>query len=200
MANTKAFIAAGLALVAVIFVFLGLFTNGWATGEEGGFEAGIGLREMETSGGGMSMDFSLSELADLEETANEAGKDIEGYEESTYNQDLNMAGLIAYIVLWIAAITCIGALVFAILGGIGKSGKLGVQLGFAGGALMLLAAIIWVILKPKLEDPMGIGWTFYIIIVGGVLQCVGGGLMIGCKKAGGEAAPEPAAAPEQPPW
>ena len=191
MANVKAFIAAGLALVAVIFIFLGLFTRGWITGGEEGVDIGYGLRDMEVSGGGSSLTVDLDEGE---------GEDAE---------DVDSAGLTAYIILWIAVLAGIGALVFAILGGIGKmGGKIGVILGFATGGLMLLAAILYAIMTPEFPDELGFGWAFYIIIVGGVLQCVGGGLMIGCNKAGGEApppvgAPEPgfpAQPPEQPPW
>ena len=192
MANTKAFIAAGLALVAVIFIFLGLFTRGWVTGGEEGVDIGYGLRDMEVSGGGFSMTMDLDEGE---------GEDAE---------DIDSAGLTAYIILWIAVLAGIGALVFAILGGIGKmGGKIGVILGFATGGLMILAVILYAVLTPEFDDSVGWGWAFYLVIVGGVLQCVGGGLMIGCRKEEGGGAPPPmgppepgfpAQPPEQPPW
>ena len=200
MVNVRAFVALGLSVVAIIFLFLGLFSNGWATGEADFFgakiEVGYGLREMEMSAMGESMSESLSTLADQEKEANKAMEDEEDYEEMTFAQDMNTAGLIGYIILWVALLACIAAVVFAILSGIGKmSGALGVTFGFIGGVLLLGAGIIWVILKPELESPLGLGWAFYLVIIGGVMQCVGGGLMIGIKKDGGGAPAPPPGGP-----
>jgi len=210
MANVRAFIAAGLAVVAVILVFLGLFSNGWQTGEieekelDIKQEINVGLREVETTttfGG-----FSQTAGGDIAQAAQDM-KDLDAPKEQVdFFDDLNNAGFISYIILWVAVLVGISAIVFAILGAIGKmAGKNGMILGFAAGGSILLAAILYAVMSPStpksmegsMWDEASLGWAFYVVIIGGVLQCVGGGMMIGIKKGG---APAPGAPiPGQPP-
>ncbi len=193
MANKTILLAVCLSVVVIIIVLVGLFSNEWVTarweakpiggdstqsnGEIGGMgtigsgERHYGLREIRIvnhEGHNYFMD-----LSDIAETGNE------------HAEDMNTAGLTAYIILWITNVICIGAIMFAILGGLNKmSKKPGIILGFIGGGLILLSTILYTTMTPEfIEDMnMGFGWAFYLVISGGVIQCVGGGLMIEKKK------------------
>ena len=197
MVNIRAFIAAGLALVAVVLVFIGLFSNGWLTGEiedktfDAIMELDGGLREAEmtTTVGNQSQ----SEGGTYSEAAQDLTDLNASKEQVNYFEDLNTAGSIAYFILWGSVLICIAAIVFAILGAVGKmTGKNGMIIGFAAGVFITVAAILFAVMSPSAPDSMkdtiwekaSLGWTFYLVIVGGVLQCVGGGLMIGIKKKG----------------
>lgn len=103
-------------------------------------------------------------------------------EDYKYLKVYDKAGLIAYVILWVSLGVCIVATVFTILGRLGMmGGKIGKILGFAGGGLILLAAILWLIMIPDLNPPFSIGWTFYVVILGGFLQ-IGSALIMEVKK------------------
>ena len=173
--NMKELVAMGMALLVVHIIWLGLFTNSWVTGVGdddivGKTEIGIGLRGREEEW------FDHSSV--IEELSYMA-KD----EDYKYLKDYDKAGLIAYVILWVSMGVCIVATVFTILGRLGKmGGKIGMILGFVGGGSILLSVILWVIMIPKLESTMGFGWTFYMVIVGGIIQTVSTGLMMECKQ------------------
>jgi len=173
MVNVRVLIAVILTVLAIHIIYLGLFSNSWTTREveyEGKITTHIGLREEETI-----MDDALTDSYDL--------SDLVKYEDNDYIKGYNTAGLRAYIILWISLSVCIGAIVFTILGRLGKiSGTIGIVLGFTGGGLILLASVLWVIMISDLESYMHLGWTFYVVIVGGIFQVVGSGLMIKTKK------------------
>ena len=61
----------------------------------------------------------------------------------------------------------------------------GMILGYVGGGLIILAVILYMIMAPhKFEGvkDIGFGWTFYVVVVGGTIQTIGGDLMRGIKK------------------
>ena len=87
MVNIKGFIAAGLVCVALITVFLGLFTNGWQSGEIDIFDKvdmSYGLRELVAD----DEDASYSETADAFEALGSSDENVD------YWNDLDAAGLI----------------------------------------------------------------------------------------------------------
>ena len=199
MVTIRAFIAAGLCAIAVVTIFIGLFSNGWQTSsiEESdygftmSFEMNVGLREVEfvSQFGGESESNSI----DLTDLADEAEDDEAPNEVSDYFKDLNTAGLVTYITLWVSVVVCVSSIVFAVLGATGvMSGKWGIVLGFIGGGSMLLGSILYAVMNPSIPselenefppfDDISLGWTYYMVLIGGVFQCVGGGLMIGVKK------------------
>jgi len=176
MVDPKGFVAAGLSVLGVVVIFLGLFTNGWvsADGESewfGNVEINIGLREWEVNYGG------ISESGDWD--------DSEGEEA----EDWDSAGMTVYIILWVTLLVCLGAIPCAILAGLHKMTKIpGMVLGYVGGGLMILAPVLYIIISPKevydVED-IGFSWTFYVVIIGGAAQAVGGDLVRTIKKRGG---------------
>ena len=158
--NYKAFIGGACCLFSIIIIFLGLFTHGWIireTEEDGiKIKANMGLRETEGTYGGIKVELDHSDLAD----------------ESERSKKANDAGLIAYIILWIAFPICFVAMGIGIISGLGKmDGKLGVLSGFFGGFFIILAVILYVIIIPNLRDTDNFGWTFYFVIVGGIIMC-----------------------------
>ena len=175
MVDPKGFVAAGLGVLAVVAIFLGLFTNGWVSAEGesewfGKLEINIGLRELEVSYGG------ITESVDLDDAEGEEG------------EDWDSAGLTVYIILWVTLLVCLGAIPCAILAGLHKMTKIpGMILGYVGGGLMILAAVLYIMIAPKkaydVED-IGFGWTFYVVIIGGAVQAVGGDLVRTIKKRG----------------
>ena len=169
----RVLIAVILAVLAIHIILLGLFTNSWATKEkeyEVKIETRIGLREKEIVTGDIRKEFfDLSELVK--------------YEDDDYIKGYNIAGQRAYNILWIALGVCIGAIVLTILGQLGKlNGITGIVMGFIGGGLILLAAVLWLRMIPDLESYMHLGWTFYAVIVGGIIQVVSSFLMIKTRK------------------
>ena len=167
----RVFIGTACCLFSVVIIFLGLFTHGWIIreSEEDGIEikANMGLRETEGTYGGIKVEFDNSDLAD----------------ESERSKKANDAGLTAYIILWIALPICFAAMIIGVIISFGKmNGKFGVISGFSGGFLIILSVILYVIIIPSLRDTDSFGWTFYIVIIGGIIQSVGGGLMIGIKR------------------
>ena len=180
MVDPRGFVAAGLSVLAVIAIFLGLFTDGWVSAEwdekyeetenSASYTAGgtlhIGLLEAESSSGSSSTTIDLSDLK---------GED----------KDWNTGGLIAYIILWAALLVCLGAIPCAIFAGLHKMSKIpGMVLGYVGGGLMILAAVLYIIIVPhKLEgvDEISFGWTLYVVVVGGGVQAVAGDLVRGIR-------------------
>ena len=168
MVEVKGFIAAGLGGIAVVIIFLGLFTNEWVTAEEGSWELHIGLREYEFTDG-----------------ANPETKDWSD-EEGENDEDWNAAGLTAYIILWAALAVCVGAIACAILCGLNRMSKIpGMILGYVGGGLMMLAVMLYLSVAPKeyIIKDTGFGWTFYVVLMGGAMQAIGGDVVRGIKKA-----------------
>ena len=169
-----AFIASGFCLFAIIATFLGLFTNSWVIREieeEDGSISEIyrGLRESEGWVMGTKVNIDHSDLADITD------------DERT--EKLNVAGLVAYIILWIALPLCIGSLVLSILSGIGIiNGTSGFITSLIGGFLIILAVILFVTILPSLRSTDHFGWTFYIVIIGGFIQIIGGILDFGIEK------------------
>jgi len=207
MQNRRVLIAAGLGVVVIIAILVGLFSNDWVTakweakptggdptqsnGEIGGMgtigsgERHYGLREIRTVDGEGHNEFM--DLSDYAEAIRQTSRDPMNETAGEDAEDMNTAGLRAYIILWISLVVCIGAMVFTILCGLNKmSEKSGIMLGFVGGGLILLANILYTVMTPEfIEDMnMGFGWSFYLVIFGGVIQCVAGGLMIGVKEEG----------------
>ena len=127
----------------------------------------IGLREWEANYG------RISESGDWD---NAEGEEAE---------DWDAAGLTAYIILWVALLVCLTAIPCAILAGLHKMTKIpGMVLGYVGGGLMILAAVLYLAISPKkaygVED-IGFGWTFYVVVVGGGVQTVAGDLVRGIR-------------------
>ena len=181
MVDPRGFVAAGLGVLAVVAIFLGLFTHGWVTAEwddnyeetETSFsytergELNIGLLEAEARSGSFSDTFDLSDLK---------GEDKDWY----------TGGLITYIILWVGLLLCLGFLPCAILAALHRMSKIpGMILGYTGGGLMLLAAILYMIIPPhKLRgvDEVSLGWTFYVVVIGAGVQGIGGDLVRSIRK------------------
>lgn len=204
MVNKRTLIAAGLGFIVIIIILVGLFINDWVTAKweekqygdtsqshvdvevfrvQGGGETHYGLREIRTVDGEGHHEFM--DLSDYAEAVRRKSRDPMNETADEHAEDMNTAGLTAYIILWIALVVCICAMVSAILGGFNKmSQKPGIILGFVGAGLILLAIILYAVMIPEfIEDiNMGFGWAFYLVISGGVIQCVEGGLMIRVKK------------------
>ena len=157
MVTIRAFIAAGLCAAAVVTILIGLFSNGWQTSsteESNDFftmsmEMNVGLREIEVvsqfGGESGSESVDLADLADEEDD----------YETSDYFKDLNTAGLVTYIILWVAVALCVSTIVFAILGATGVlSGTWGIILGFIGGGSMLVASILYAAMNPSIPGEL----------------------------------------------
>jgi len=181
MVDPRGFIAAGLGVLAVVAIFLGLFTHGWVSAEwddkyeetenSASYTAGgtlhIGLLEAESSSGLSSTSIDLSDLK---------GEDKDWY----------TGGLITYIILWAALLVCLGFIPCAILAALHKMSKIpGMILGYTGGGLMLLGAILYMIIPPhKLRgvDEVSLGWTFYVVVIGAGVQGIGGDLVRSIRK------------------
>ena len=219
MADVRAFISAGCSAMAMACIFLGLFTNVWLTAQEEETSEEIdfdtltkievptarelngGLREFELTvknpDGSATTDYEYSEM---EEYVTNVNKMYEGLIETDkkeeeqvvdYYNGMDTVGLITYILLYASLIVCTGAIVFAILGGIGKmSGKTGMIIGFIGGFLILSSAMIFLLLRPSVPENLKgsmwdeaiLGWSFYVVLVGGLIKCIAAGMMIPVKK------------------
>jgi len=219
MVDVRAFISAGCSAMAIVCIFLGLFTNVWLTAreeetsEEMDFEIGErievttiselngGLREFELEvknpSGSATTDFEYSEMEDYVKDINRMYEPLierdkkEEKQVVDYYNGMDTAGLVTYILLYASLLVCTGAIVFAILGGIGKmSGKTGMIMGFIAGFLILSSAIIFLLMRPSVPenlkgsmwDEARLGWSFYVVIVGGFIKCIAGGMMIPVKK------------------
>ena len=184
MVSVRAFITVGLGVIAVVFILLGLFSNGWATYDNVNtiFDINYGLREveieLETGNGSIKDTEDLSTLGDKE-------KDLENPYPMNFH-DFDTAGLIAYIILWAALAVCMGGMVLAAISAFGKmNGTIALILHLVSGGLILLAVICYFGLALPMEkgsEMEDIGWTSYLVFLGGVLLFTGGGLLKGIKK------------------
>ena len=168
MNNQKAIIPIVTGAIVVVLIFIGLFSKSWVTGDVGGVDVEYGLREAKISVSGMSSTRDLSNLADEKE----ASKDI---------KDMNTAGFTAYIILWSALVLCISAIVFTIIYMVGKmNGKVAMALEYISGGLLFFAIICYLLLTPTFKNNLeefGYGWSFYLVIIGGIIQFIGGTLI-----------------------
>ena len=181
MVSVRAFIAAGLGTVAVIIIFLGLFTKGWMNAEWGGkmgtVEEGNTVTEYFVLPGELNMGLREAEI----KVGVLSSTTVDTSEFEGEGKDWDNAGLTVYIILWAALLVCLGAIICAIIGGLDKMSKTpAMALGYIGGGLMILATILYVVIAPKRVegvDEVTYGWSLYLVLIGGVIQTIGGELV-----------------------
>jgi len=157
------FIGLGLALGAVLVLFVSLFTTSWMTTSEDDTSYSFGLYGVEISFEDITFTGDYSDPGAEEEVG-----------------DASSAGTTGAIFLWIAVLTAIASLVLMCLNNIGVyTSKYGMIAAFASGGLAILGAIIWLIMfsAPSFFEDLDLspGLSFYLAIIGG-LACVGAGV------------------------
>ena len=158
----KKMIMAGMVVGALLFALIAVLGSSWITGEDDDMKGSYSLSEAEAEWGGTTISVDFSESCD-----------------DTEDDDLcslATAGTIGKIGLWIGILLVVAfaAMLILPMAGIDKMdeiipdmGKMAIQWG--AGAMMLLGTIGWLILKPEIEDPLGIGLSFWMAMFAGLL-------------------------------
>ena len=174
MVSIRGFVGAGVALVAIILVFIAMFTSGWYVIDEDGASSNYGLSKVvvEVDGfGETDLDYS-----DVEE-----------------DSDAISAANVTKVLFWIGVIFALLFLVAAILGSVGVLDKIGgfgkfipLIVGGLAGLLLLIGAIYFAVGFPSgLEndagsDPGGnLGFSWIMALIGSIMALVGAGLTFG---------------------
>ena len=157
----KGMVMAGMVVGALLFALIAVLGSSWITMDEDGAEANYGLSEAEVKFGGATMTMEYSEMCDDSDDSEPC--------------DLATAGTIGTFGLWIGILlaAAFAAMLILPMAGIDAMdnipdvGKMVIQWGT--GAMMLIGAIGWLIMKPELEDGMGLGLSFWLAMIAGLL-------------------------------
>ena len=158
----KGLIMSGMAVSALLFALIAVLGPSWATADVDTGNANYGLSEYEI------VVFGLTITGDFSEQCEDGGDDEVC--------SLATAGTVGAIGLWIGIllVAAFAAMLILRIAGIDvmderipDMAKMAIQWG--AGAMILLGAIGWLILKPELEDDFGIGISFWMAILAGIL-------------------------------
>lgn len=189
--NVRNLIGAGIPVVAVILLFIAMFTHGWFSVEESenysewdessSYDYQFGLF-------GATVKYTYSW-----EGVTESGSESFDYSDEDDTDDLSTAGIITFVFLLIGTILTFGFITLGILGGLGLFNKMG---GFGGflpfivgcvAGIMLLVAVIYAPIGQSgaLEDIMGdeypggfVSYSWFLALFGMLMVFTGAALSI----------------------
>tara|TARA_B100000767_G_scaffold93130_1_gene89542 strand:+ start:414 stop:935 length:522 start_codon:yes stop_codon:yes gene_type:complete len=155
--KTKGMVMAGMMTGALILATLSLFGGSWISVDDAPDDLSITLSGTESGDSGVE----YSDFCDLTEDDKICS--------------MATAGTVGTIGLWVAIVFAALALAMMVLpmAGIDALDAIPdlvqkITLWGAGG-LMLVSALAWVIIFPELSDGEGVGMSFYMAIIAGVL-------------------------------
>jgi hypothetical protein len=174
MISIRGFVGAGVALVAIILIFIAMFTSGWYVIDEEGSKVSYGLSKV---------------VVDVEGF----GEVETDYSDAEEDSDAISAANVTKVLFWIGVIFALLFLVAAILGSVGVLSNIGgfgkfipLIVGGLAGLLLLVGVIYFAAGFPSgMENDIGadpegsLGFSWIMALIATIMTLVGAGLTFG---------------------
>ena len=167
MKNNRQFIAIAINIVVLVLIFFGLFYNDWGVYPDkiwshSDVEVHVGLREVTATDGDETHHYNLE----------------------AWDTDFYTAGIVTFVILWVAAVCCIASIVVSIPIILNKRyQRLGIRMNFITAGIIFIGIILWVSLTASERgdyEEFQFAWGFYGTTVSIILQIISAIMLMKC--------------------